>query len=93
MRVRGRYPALLKVKGKKGNNLSEVFFVGAPGMVRVTAVGWLVCACNPCEDGCNRWLECLQGMTWWQWGIACVRVRGGGGNGNSDSNIAADRFG
>ena len=58
----GRCPAPLKMKGKKrGNDLSEAF-LGALGTVRAMAVGWLVCARNPCEDGCNGWLECLQGM-------------------------------
>ncbi len=92
MCARGRCPAPLKMKGKKkGNDLSEVFFVGAPGTVRAMAVGWLLCAHDPCEDGCNGWLECPQGMTWWQQGIAHVRARGGGGD--SDRDVAADRFG
>jgi len=54
---------------KKGSNLSEVFFVGAPGMVRVMGVGWLVCVyvpCDTCEGRCNGWLACPQGMMWQQ---------------------------
>ncbi len=86
----GEVSCTVKDEGKKkGKRL--IFFVGAPGTVRATAAGWLLCACNPCEDRCNGWLECPQGMTWQQWGIACVRARGGGGNGNGD--VAADRFG
>ncbi len=90
----GEVSCTVKDEGKKkGKDLSEVSFVGAPGTVRATAVGWLLCAHNPCEDGCNGWLECPQGMTWRRRGIACVRVRGGGGDGDGDGDVTADRFG
>src|SRR6266702_673504 len=50
----GGCPAPLKMKEKKkGDDLSGAF-LGALGTARVTAAGWLACACDVCEGGCNR---------------------------------------
>ena len=49
----GGCPAPLKMKEKKkGDDLSGAF-LGALGTVRATAVGWLACARDTCEGGCN----------------------------------------
>ncbi len=64
--TQGGCPAPLKIKEeRKGNDLSGAF-IGVQGTVMAMVTGWLVCACNTCEGGCNRWLVCPQGVMWWQ---------------------------